>query len=88
MRRECVVGLEETTIHTLGGVVWGTGTDALAQLVLHPELHADERLSALLGQLTPGLWPGQDVTHTTLRKAQHLHNSPITLAIKINKYCV
>lgn len=34
------------------------GQDALAQLAVQPELHANEGFAAFLGQLTPWLWPG------------------------------
>lgn len=42
-------------------------TQALAQLVQQPQLHADEGLAALLGQLAPGFGSGQHVAHAALR---------------------
>lgn len=45
---------------------------ALAQLVQQPQLHANEGLAALLGQLAPGFGSGQHVAHAALRQAQHL----------------
>lgn len=45
---------------------------ALAQLVQQPQLHADEGLAALLGQLAPGFGSGQHVTHAALRQTEHL----------------
>jgi len=49
------------------------GQHAVAQLPVEPQLHADEGLPALLGQLGPGLGAGQHVTHAALRQTQHLH---------------
>lgn len=46
--------------------------DALSQLVCQPELHADERLPALLRQLAPRFGPRQHVAHAALGQAQHL----------------
>lgn len=55
--------------------------DALAQLAVEPELHPDEGFAAFLGQLAPWLWPGQHVTDTALRQAQHLEWQTKTLAL-------
>lgn len=46
----------------------------LAQLSIKPQLHADEGLSAFLGQLAPRFGPGQHVTHAPLRQTKYLNH--------------
>ena len=59
-------------VPTLSVALAGQLGEALAQLVQQPQLHADERLPALLGELAPRLGSGQHVTHTALRQTQDL----------------
>ena len=59
-------------VPTLSVALTGQLGEALAQLVQQPQLHADERLPALLGEFAPWLGSGQHVTHTALRQTQDL----------------
>lgn len=50
-------------------------TEALAELIQQPQLHADEGLPAFLGQLAPGFGSRQHVTDAALREPQHLRHA-------------